>query len=104
MKERFGIVMKRKLEGIPEQDVAGSSGDPIVFNGEIQTEEKSENEKWIENQLVGLRCIIEDLKLQDAIDRAKELARNHRKKGNSIFCIAMKSQIWIRNSMHWNQI
>ena len=73
MKERFGIVMKRKLEGIPEQDVAGSSGDPIVFNGEIQTEEKSENEKWIENQLVGLRCIIEDLKLQDAIDRAKEL-------------------------------
>lgn len=46
MKERFGIVMKRKLEGIPEQDVAGGSGDPIVFNGEIQTEEKSENEKY----------------------------------------------------------
>lgn len=78
MKERFGVVVERKLEGIPEQDVAGGGFKPIVFNGEIQAEEKSENEKWIEEQLSGLRCIIEDLKLQKAIDQAKELIADAR--------------------------
>lgn len=78
MKDRFGVVMERKLESIPEQDVAGDSFKPIVFDGEIQAEEKSENEKWIEEQLSGLRCIIEDLKLQRAIDQAKELIADAR--------------------------
>lgn len=78
MKDRFGILMERKLEGIPEWDIAGSDYSPISFNGEIQTSEKSKDEKWIEEQLSGLRCIIEDLKLQRAIDQAKELIADTR--------------------------
>jgi len=73
MKELFGVVMERKLEGIPEQDVAGGSLTPVVFNGETPIEEKSESEKWIQEQLSALRCIIEDMKLQKAINQAKKL-------------------------------
>lgn len=78
MKERFGVVIERKLEGIPEADVAGSVSAPIVFDGTVQAENKNENEVWIGEQLTGLRLIIEDLKLQKAIDKGKELATDPR--------------------------
>ena len=81
MKNRFGIVIERKLEGIPEEDVAGSNFTPIVFNGTIPEEEqRPENEKWIQEQLSDFRIIIEDLKLQKAIDKGKELAADPRYK------------------------
>ena len=73
MKERFDITIERKLEGIPEEDVAGVALTPISFNGTIEITEEKENETWIKEQLSGLRLIIEDLKLQKAIDRGKEI-------------------------------
>ena len=48
MKERFDVVIERKLEGIPEEDVAGGGFTPISFNGTIEVAEKPENEAWIE--------------------------------------------------------
>ena len=60
MKERFGVLIERKLEGIPEEDVAGVEFQPITFDGCIEPVGKSEGEKWIDEQLSGLRCIIED--------------------------------------------
>ena len=69
MMDRFGVLIKRKLEGIPEEDVSGGFN-PTVYSGEIKQEEKSENEKWIEYELTSLRVIIEDLKLQKAIDKS----------------------------------
>lgn len=81
MKERFGVLIERKLEGIPEKDVAGSNFTPIVFNGTIPEEkQRPENEKWIQEQLSDLRIIIEDMKLQKAIDKGKELAADPRYK------------------------
>lgn len=78
MKERFDVVIERKLKGIPEEDVAGGGFTPISFNGTIEVAEKPENEAWIEEQLSGLRFIIEDLKLQKAIDKGKELIADSR--------------------------
>lgn len=79
MKERFDVLIERKLEGIPEEDVAGSDAAPVIFNGIVlPKEEKSENEKWIEEQLLALRVVIEDLKLQQAIDKGRELASDPR--------------------------
>jgi len=71
LKERFGVVLKRKLEGIPEEDVAGNEFRPTVFNGTIIQQAQSENEKWIEDELISFRAIIEDLKLQEAIDKGR---------------------------------
>ena len=78
MKERFGVLIERKLEGIPEEDVAGVDFQPITFDGCIESVGKSEGEKWIDEQLSGLRCIIEDLKLQKAIDKGNELIQDSR--------------------------
>ena len=78
MKERFGVLIERKLEGIPEEDVAGVDFQPITFDGRIESVGKSEGEKWIDEQLSGLRCIIEDLKLQKAIDKGNELIHDSR--------------------------
>lgn len=73
MKERFDVVIERKLEGVSENEVAGNDFTPTVFNGTIQRTDKSENEKWIEDELTGFRVIIEDLKLQKAIDKGRDL-------------------------------
>lgn len=78
MKERFGVLIERKLEGIPEEDVAGVDLQPITYDGCIEPVGKSEEEKWIDEQLSGLRCIIEDLKLQKAIDKGNELIQDSR--------------------------
>lgn len=78
MKERFDILIERKLEGIPEEDVAGNSFTPTRFNGTLHEDIKSDVEKWIQEQLAGLRVIIEDLKLQKAIDRGVELCTDTR--------------------------
>lgn len=78
LKERFGVVLKRKLEGIPEEDVAGNEFRPTVFNGTIKQQARSENEKWIEDELISFRAIIEDLKLQKAIDKGRELLADPR--------------------------
>lgn len=80
MKDQFNIVIKRKLEGIPEEDVAGGSDASILFNETNEIKKKSENETWIEEQLSGLHVIIEDLKLQKAIDRGKQLVEDYRYK------------------------
>lgn len=45
--------------------------------------EKPENEAWIVEQLSGLRFVIEDLKLQRAIDKGKELIADSRYKSLS---------------------
>lgn len=42
MKERFGVLIERKLEGIPEEDVAGVEFQPITFDGCIEPVGKSE--------------------------------------------------------------
>lgn len=42
MKERFGVLIERKLEGIPEEDVAGVDFQPITFDGCIESVGKSE--------------------------------------------------------------
>ena len=84
MKERFGVLIERKLEGIPEEDVAGVDLQPITFDGCIEPVGKSEGEKWIDEQLSGLRCIIEDLKLQKAIDKGNELIQDSRYSNLSI--------------------
>lgn len=78
MKERFGIAIERKLEGIPEEDVAGTASMPISFDGSIELVEKAENEVWIDEQISVLHCIIEDLKLQKAIDKGNELIADAR--------------------------
>ncbi len=79
MKERFDVAIKRKLEGIPEEDIAGSDFASIPFNGTIpQVKAQSENENWIKEQLLALRVIIEDLKLQKAIDKGRELVSDPR--------------------------
>lgn len=77
MMDRFGVLIKRKLEGIPEEDVSGGFN-PTVYSGKIKLEEKSENEKWIEYELTSLRVIIEDLKLQKAIDKGQEIVADPR--------------------------
>ena len=77
MMDRFGVLIKRKLECIPEEDVSGGFN-PTVYSGEIKQEEKSENEKWIEDELTSLRVIIEDLKLQKAIDKGREIVADSR--------------------------
>ena len=79
MKERYGIVIERKLEGIPEEDVAGTYGyEPVVFDGTINDSIKEDNEKWIEAELSALRIIIDDLKLQRAIDKGRDLIEDSR--------------------------
>lgn len=84
MKDRFGIVIERRLDGIPEDDVAIRDFTPVVFNGTISKEEtKPENEKWVQDQLTGLRSIIEDMKLQKAIDKGKEIVADQRYKSLS---------------------
>ena len=61
MKEKFDVVIERKLEGVSENEVAGSDFKPTVFKGTIQSTDKPENEKWIEDELTGFRVIVEDL-------------------------------------------
>ncbi len=76
MKERFGVVIERKLDGVPEEDVAGSDFTTNTFCGEDIQESTNEYEEWIEERLSCLHYIIEDLKLQKAIDTSKELIAN----------------------------
>lgn len=72
MKEKFGIVIERKLLGIPEEDVACGQYKPVMFDGTVEEKEDgSENEKWLEEQTVACRCHIGNLQLQKAIDTAK---------------------------------
>lgn len=79
MNERFGIVIEQRLEGIPESDVAVGGYSPKIFDGTLpEKENKTEDEQWIEDQLTGLRFIIEDMKLQNAIDKGKELVADPR--------------------------
>lgn len=73
MKERFDVVIERRLEGIPDEDIAGGGFTPISFDGTIEIKALSENEAWIEEQLSAFRLIIEDLKYQKAIDKGREL-------------------------------
>lgn len=73
MKEKFGIVIERKLLGIPEEDVACGQYKPMVFDGKVAEKEPvSENERWLGEQAVACRCHIGNLQLQQAIDTAKE--------------------------------
>lgn len=79
MMERFGIVIKRNLEGIPKDDVAGERDfAPIVYDGKIEEDLKNGVEPWLEAELAVLRSIIDDLKLQKAIDKGRELTVNER--------------------------
>ena len=69
MKEKFGIVIERKLLGIPEEDVACGQYKPMVFDGTVAEKEPvSENERWLGEQAVACRCHIGNLQLQKAID------------------------------------
>lgn len=78
MKEQFHIVIERKLEGIPEADVAGNDFAPIALDGTTLEKEKTDNENWIAHELTALHVIIEDLKLQKAIDQGREVIADPR--------------------------
>lgn len=75
MNERFGIMIQRRLVDIPDEDVAGSDHVhiPVLFDGVVNEQTlMSEHETWIEEKTSACRCYIDDLKLQKAIDTAKE--------------------------------
>lgn len=73
MKEKFGIIIERKLIDIPEEDVAGRDYKPAVFDGTVtEKEQMSESEKWIDERTSACRCYIDELQLQKAIDTARE--------------------------------
>ena len=78
MNEKFGITIERKLVDIPDEDVAGGTFKPIEFDGSVSKAEKSDAEKWIEEQTAACRCSIDDLKLQKAIDIAKAVICDER--------------------------
>lgn len=78
MKERFGVVIERKLEGFLDDDIAGSSYPPIKFDGSMPPEKTIDFGDWIEKQLLEIRLIIEDLKLQKAIEKIKALVDDPR--------------------------
>ena len=84
MKERFNIVIARKMDGNSDDDFIESSFGPISFDGIIQGIGKADYEDWIDEQISGLRCTIEDLKLQKAIDKGRELVSDSRYSGLSI--------------------
>ena len=79
MKERFEIIIERKLDVIPQEDVGGgTTAHRIVYDGTITEESKLDDVKWAEEELSGLRAIIDDLKLQKAIDKGCEIATDER--------------------------
>lgn len=78
MNERFNIVIGRKLENIKDDIIVSNDLNNIPLNKTSKTTELSENENWLKDQLTELHIIIEDLKLQKAIDRSKELIDNPR--------------------------
>lgn len=72
MKERFGIVVQRKLGNIPTEDIAGRDYSPITINGSIMSDKDvTAQDAWLEEQIINFRATILDLKLRKAIDFAK---------------------------------
>ena len=77
MYDLFKVAIERKLDGIPEEDIAGTTSmKPVVYDGTISPFSESNDEEWIKEQLTALHAIIEDLKLQKAIDKGKEIISN----------------------------
>lgn len=73
MNEEFGITIKRRLIDVPENDVAGSNYKPVISDGTlVEIELPSELERWIKERTSACRCYIDDLKMQKAINSAKE--------------------------------
>lgn len=78
LNEYFGITIEHKLTEIPDSDVAGTEYRPIVFDGRVYEEDGPLVEKWLTEQMAAVRCSIEDLKLQTAIDDAKAVIEDGR--------------------------
>ena len=73
MKTHFQIVLKRKICGVPEKDVAGNGGRTAVLDGNLENEMLSDGSvKWIETQCGKIRDCLTDLKLQAGIDIGRE--------------------------------
>lgn len=78
MNEYFGITIKHKLTEIPDTDVAGTDYKPIIFDGRAHEKADSIAEKWLKEQMAAIRCSIEDLKLQTAIDDSRAIIEDER--------------------------
>lgn len=79
MREKFGIVIERKLLEIPEEEVAGDRNTSVLFDGTVNEKEQIEDkEKWINDQISACRCYIDGLQLQKAIDTVNDAIKDSR--------------------------
>lgn len=71
MRDRFGIIIERKLTDIRE-DYREPEYKQITFDATIKMTVMDGADQWIEERITACRCSIDDLQLQKAIDIARE--------------------------------
>lgn len=78
MKNQFGIVIERRLSGIPDEDVAATDLRPVTFNGSLVKAEYSAIDGWLSEQTSACRQCIDELQFIRAIEVVKEAMADER--------------------------
>lgn len=78
MKDKFNIVIERKLDGVTDDEIAVKYYKPTEFNGTLPLEETIEYNKWIDDGLSTVYEYLQDYKLQKAIDKARDIVADPR--------------------------
>ena len=76
MKDSFNIVLESSISGIPEEEIA--EGNELVFDAALPAEELVHDESWLSQQFPTIRALIDDLKIERAIQLGEELLKDDR--------------------------
>lgn len=76
MRDSFNIVLESSISGIPEEEIA--EGDELIFDATLPAAEPARDESWLSEQIPIIRALIDDLKIQSAIEMGEKLLADDR--------------------------
>ncbi len=76
MRDSFNIVLESSISGIPEEEIA--EGNELIFDAALPAAEFARDESWLSQQLPIMRALIDDLKIERAIQLGEKLLEDDR--------------------------